>query len=440
MEIVEGMEMEENNQAIEELKEMLAGNGDVAEAEEEEEEEEEDNSIVICDNCDAEIDKDDSYQVNDNTVCQDCYDQYGTCDHCESMELYDDMIRLEDSRGNDISYCQDCFDSYGFSCNDCGDNHLNRDRIETSRGNSICQSCYEDSYFSCESCNEVYHQDYMCSNDYGCYCESCYREDEEEEDNSNVIHGYHYKPRAVFHRIAKEEKLYMGLEWEVDGGNNDYAEDLIELSNSENLFWLEHDSSLNNGFELVTHPCTLEYYMKQFPLEQISKGLIDNGFKSHNTDTCGLHIHVGKKLLTNTDQIKMGLFVGFNSDKLKVLGRRDYNHYCHKKEIEKGNLQAAKYSPSRYEAINFTNDNTVEFRFFKGTLKYSTILASIQFVHSLVKFCKGNGFPTIIKPCWNEYCDFIRGKKEYLTLITYLEFKGIMGNFNLTNPEKEGEI
>jgi hypothetical protein len=388
----------------------------------------EDSNMIICDNCEAEINSDDSYQVNDNIVCQDCYDSYGTCDYCGSMYLHDDMVALEDSRGDDISYCQNCFDDHGFTCNDCGDNRLDRYRIETYDGNNICQDCYENDYFTCDNCGEIFHNDRYC--DEG-YCENCYHdEDEEEEENSDYIHDYHYKPRSVFHRVAKEEKLYLGIELEVEG-NIDYAEDLIELSNSENLFWLEHDSSLNNGFELVTHPCTLEYYMKQFPLEQISKGLADNGFKSHNTDTCGLHIHVGKKLLTNTDQIKMGLFVGFNADKLKVLGRRDYNHYCHKKEIEKGNLQAAKYSPSRYEAINFTNDNTVEFRFFKGTLKHSTILASVQFVHSLVKFCKNNGFPTIIKPCWDEYCKFIADKKEYMILVTYLNFKGIMGNCQL---------
>lgn len=396
---------------------------------------EEEEEGETCQDCNCTIEGE-QYEIDDRILCQDCYDSYGTCDHCESMQLYDDMVNLEDSRGNDITYCQDCFDDHGFSCSDCGDNHLNRDRIETNNGDNICQNCYEDNYFTCDNCGEVYHADSYCGDG---YCEDCYHNEEEEEENNDYIHGYHYKPRSVFHRVAKEEKLYIGIELEVEG-DNDYAEELSELSNNEQLFWLEHDSSLNNGFELVTHPSTLEYYMTQFPIEQISKGLADNGFKSHNTDTCGLHIHVGKKLLTNTDQIKMGLFVGFNADKLKVLGRRDYNHYCHKKEIEKGNLQAAKYSPSRYEAINFTNDNTVEFRFFKGTLKHSTILASIQFVHSLVKFCKGNGFPTIIKPCWNEYCDFIKGKKEYFTLVEYLTFKNIFGSFDLCNPEKEGDI
>jgi hypothetical protein len=380
--------------------------------------EEEKENIVTCEDCGVEINKDDSYSVNDSIVCQDCSDNYATCDHCDGQYLDDDMVSLIDSRGNDVYYCQDCFNDCGFSCNDCGDNYLFQDSITTSAGNNICQRCYDSNYFTCESCEEVYHNDRYYGD--GC-CEDCYQ----DNNGNEYIHNYHYKPGPIFHRAAGEEKLYMGIELEVEG-DQDYAEDLIELSDNEDLFWLEQDSSLNSGFEIVTHPSTLEFYMTQFPLEQISTYLTDHGFKSHDTKTCGLHIHVGKKLLTNTDQIKMGLFVGFNSEKLKILGRRDYNSFCHKKELVKGELKGAKYSSSRYEAINFSNDNIVEFRFFKGTLKHSTILASIQFVHSLVKYCKNNGIPTLVNPCWGKYCHFVRPKKEYITLVTYLNSKGIL--------------
>lgn len=385
---------------------------------------------IECSDCGEMMLEDDSHPTNDGSVCDSCYDNYSTCEHCFEAFSLDDMKSAENRRGEVLLYCESCFEDRCFTCHDCDNAYLEKYSISYN-GGLICESCYGDHYFTCEGCSEVCHNDDMACSEDGCYCEMC-----APDQSSGSIHNYHHKPRSIFHRVKGEEKLYIGIELEVEG-NRDHAEDVLEYSNDENLFWIEDDSSIDNGFEIVSHPATLEFHMDGFPWKTLTEDLREKGFKSHNTSTCGLHIHVGKKTLTESNQIKMGLFVGFNSDNLKILGRRDYNSFCHKKELEKGNLKSAKYSPSRYEAINFTNEYTIEFRFFRGTLKYETIIASIQFVHALVKFCKGNGFPSFVRPCWQEFCFFVTDKKEYKRLADYMKLKGIMGPFELNNIERE---
>ena len=57
------------------------------------------------------------------------------------------------------------------------------------------------------------------------------------------------------------------------------------------------DGSLDNGFEIVTGPSSLEYHKTKwerlFQIQDCVKII-----KSWNTDTAGLHIHIGRKSLT----------------------------------------------------------------------------------------------------------------------------------------------
>jgi len=262
----------------------------------------------------------------------------------------------------------------------------------------------------------------MRSTDSNCYCESCY----ENEDDSAAIHDYHHKPSLAFHSGTDKDTLFMGFELESEG-SRDIAEEIRDdYSKDETLFWFENDGSLDNGCEMVSHPCTLGFFRDSFPLEKVTKEMIKAGAKSHNTTTCGLHIHASRETLSEADQIKIGLFMGFNADYLKILGRRDYNTYCKEKTIKKGDMKSAKYSEGRYEAVNFTNRETIEFRFFKGTLKSETIYASLEFVHALCNFVKSQSFPTIVKPCWSEFCLYLTGNKSiYGNLIKFMEYKNI---------------
>ncbi|WP_455717798.1 hypothetical protein, partial [Anaerosporobacter sp.] len=105
------------------------------------------------------------------------------------------------------------------------------------------------------------------------------------------IKQYNYIPEQfLFHKTNNEEELYLGVELEIDNGgeeenNAKYVTEFMN-SSSENVY-CKHDGSLRNGFEIVSHPCTVEYH-KQLPYEELFKELVKRGYRSHDVGTCGL--------------------------------------------------------------------------------------------------------------------------------------------------------
>ena len=70
----------------------------------------------------------------------------------------------------------------------------------------------------------------------------------------------------------------------------------------------------------------------------------------------------------------------------------------------------------RYYAVNLRNDNTIEFRLFRGTLKASTFNATLQFVDTLCRFAKKLNINDINKTTWED----IFRDVDYPDLIDYL--------------------
>ena len=99
----------------------------------------------------------------------------------------------------------------------------------------------------------------------------------------------------MFH--GADSKRYFGVELEIDSGGKDEhsARILSNLANRyNNNIYIKTDGSLSDGLELVTHPMTLEYHLKEMPWNSLLERALDLGYYSHNTDTCGLHIHVNR--------------------------------------------------------------------------------------------------------------------------------------------------
>lgn len=46
-----------------------------------------------------------------------------------------------------------------------------------------------------------------------------------------------------------------------------YFEELLSIANAEGQdhLYIKHDGSLDDGFELVTHPMTLDYHLNKMP-------------------------------------------------------------------------------------------------------------------------------------------------------------------------------
>ena len=82
------------------------------------------------------------------------------------------------------------------------------------------------------------------------------------------------------------------------GKDNINAVQALRAFNQENVYgYVKSDGSLNDGFELVTHPCTLETHLQQVPWRETLEALRGMGYRSHAPGTCGLHVHVSRKAL-----------------------------------------------------------------------------------------------------------------------------------------------
>jgi hypothetical protein len=287
------------------------------------------------------------------------------------------------------------------------------------------------------------------------------------------VHDYEYMPhRWHFRGRTKDSQRTYGLEVEVEVGDNwsSIARMLTaDYSEGERLLYLKEDGSLDCGFEIVTQPCTLDFHRDKFPWKNMCRRVTQGGGRAHNTRTCGLHIHVNKSGLTYTDQIKLGMFIYSNQEPIQAIARRGSNTYsvylkdyeakmfnepepargecsCHECDREhnqrldrwnklNGKLHRDRKMKSmpdgadKYDAINYDHGNTIEFRMFKGTLKYTTILASIEFVDALIVFVKQTGLGHIVnKKGWRTFLRFVK-VSDYGYLKRYFRERSICNDY-----------
>jgi hypothetical protein len=324
-----------------------------------------------------------------------------------------------------------------FECHDC-DGVFSDDEAH---------NAYDD-YTICGSCVEGY----LYSDRRGCYV----RDDDEDEQELENIREYHTSSECLGHIPSKYDKrtprVLLGLELEMEIKDN-YCRDeragflLESLRQYEHFDYAlcENDGSLNNGFEVVTAYTGLDVHAKQ--LEFFKSGL--RGAISHDSDNCGLHVHICKADMSTLHGAKMILFINdqANQKLIKAIARRDGSGFAKfkNKQSDKNWLKSAMSCESkrsqlrnlnsdRYEALNFKNDKTIEFRLFKGSLVYETIMSCLEFTYATWFFTRESstknmtidGFLKFI--CANEN----RGDTKFLR--AYLKSKG----FDL--PEKSNVV
>lgn len=350
-----------------------------------------------------------------NGECKNCQSDYAVCPDCERI-IYDDDGVYVDNRCETV--CQKCYENGDFqTCERCGaviDRDYNSDGIWTN----------DDNFYCCEECanSEGYYWDD--------YYED-YRPEEEMHENENRCVGdyhSHYYEKVGKRKPNEKHDLLSGAELEVDStsvSRSDFDSDFYDgLSDIlDNGVFFERDGSLDNGFECITQPHYVDD-MVNLDWEQFLEKLSKAGWKSHDTNTCGLHFHFSKWFLGyNTLQIrnnakKVAAFFENNWDDLLKFSRRKDTHYCNKfgKEITK-DTSFSDLSYDRYHAVNLTNlgrssKDTIEIRLCRGTLVPSTFRASFDLMLNIVRNAKRISWKNInnlslwlkgIKPETKEY-------------------------------------
>ena len=243
----------------------------------------------------------------------------------------------------------------------------------------------------------------------------------------------------------------MGIELEIDEGghDNEYAEIIYDTANlTEDRLYIKHDGSIDNGFELVTHPMTFNYHRNTMSWREVLRKAVSLGYLSHQADCCGLHIHVNRNAFGNTrsrqeEAIARIIFFyeKFWPEILRFSRRTEYqvnrwaSRYGGVLSTCKNSLDTAKKAGlGRYTAVNLMPENTIEFRIFRGTLRYETFMATIEFTHYLCELARKLSDENFHAMAWSEFVSGI-DTEEYPELIDYLKRRRLYIN----EPVKETE-
>ena len=372
----------------------------------------------LCDHCGEWIAPGDAdaVHVGNNVFCNyECAHEAGfeQCENCGEWVDADYAAMPRTLSGDIIGvYCSDdCASSAGFTqCDDCGEWVSNDEATTTHDGRDICEDCYDCHYHYCENCGEVYHDDEggYCGDYF--YCTDCMPEDE-----SNELHEYGYTPFLTFFGENPSGELpYFGVELETDTSEYDvraaYVSDLVQLPKAE-AFWLTQDGSLNNGVEVTSMPCTLDYHVSSGLWEAVRDTATAHGYRSHDTSTCGLHIHVNRAffgksaLVQDAAAYKLTRLMQRFERQLTTFARRIDNHWCaygtttdYAKAPAKNDSLLSKAADLKYyhahthaKALNLQHSQTFEFRIFKGTLRVETLYASLALINGLAHIVKAHG-------------------------------------------------
>lgn len=272
-------------------------------------------------------------------------------------------------------------------------------------GKYYCQPCFEMNFFRCSHCSKILPRtEAKTAKDGYCYCKPCSK-------RHFVLPYHHGYPSVTFYGDNQKNKVpYMGMELEVDvGGEDDHAvAQIMPIMNNESkeecFIYCSHDSSLDNGFEIITQPATMQYhYSIKGKYEAMASKLKAKGFYAHTTGTCGLHIHFNRNYFADAyggeyeATKRFVLLVDKFWDELTVYGRRPnfrLQRYAKKLDMPVDRfMRKANKSGShdyRYYAVNITNESTIEIRLFRSTLNVNTVMATLQLIDNMAIWCKNN--------------------------------------------------
>lgn len=276
----------------------------------------------------------------------------------------------------------------------------------------------EDNTFVCCDCDERRSNDD--EHDDG-RCECC---DSGRYGDSNGVRDYCDRS-ANNMKPEKDVPIKFGIELEVEPVDS-RSESIDAFNLPDRYCVLKEDGSLgSSGYEIVTRPDCPSVHKRIFG-EVLKRGSVSATTRSWQSGRCGIHIHVSRAPLSQLWVGRMLVFI--NSEQLKPIVSKVAGRYgtTYSSIGAKKLTDGRKKGYSRYDALNTSGDNTIEFRIFRGTLNRESFLKNIEFVEAVLAFCK---------PCTcsnrdvnnaSEFVSFLRKRrKEWPHLWDFLVTKGL---------------
>jgi hypothetical protein len=351
--------------------------------------------------------------------------------------------------------------AYFTTCRDCEDCVSDASATSINWNESLCPHCYEGHYCSCETCGTVIHNDDSCYSEVTAehYCESCHSElftacedcgcelrrrdawghggesycgacydsleidngeddDDDDEDNtSNADRVLNYGANVLDYCKTflgtPPDGIYVGVENEIEvlrGDHNDRVHAVRALLGKDYAI-CKHDGSINSGFEIVTAPASLDVARQRWG------HFLRNRPEHLEAGRNGLHVHVSRRPLGRLAVGKIASFVNAseNSPFITAIAGRSGVHWARRYDKPVSRAE----SREKYEAVNTSRSSTIEFRIFHSTLNAERMIARLEFVVALCRWCKFHASLSDLK--WDAFARHVEERrKDYPKLHVYL--------------------
>lgn len=268
--------------------------------------------------------------------------------------------------------------------------------------------------------------------------------------------------------VARDKMLTIGVELEMQSVNTSQREllarqmrnrlveaNLLDSDKARKYAHFEEDGSTGpGGFELVTGYTDLATHAKYFKTmltNEDGSSPWRNKLRSHDAvgGTCGIHVHI-QKPASLVHASKMRYFINASSSRALIedVARRYNANYARidphpgepttsactaVRRVKYGGKTTKQHvrlalgrinNDSRYEALNFQNDKTVEFRVFRGTLLYESLMACLEFTKAVWLFTRDTA-ATSLKPAeFTAWINRAEHRKDTRNLRSYLKRRG----------------
>lgn len=381
-----------------------------------------------------------------------------------------------------ISFCESCTEYWG-RCHNCGDLTCEStggrwtDNVES----WVCRRCR----LNCRECRaRLTRESAYEHNEYN-YCRDCHAQVSVILNHStNVLDYYPFFGQP-------KDGIWYGVELEVETTRSANNSQRIALAKQvseamDGFAIVKHDGSLENGFEIVTAPATMEIHAEKWQ-KFMNLGL---PLESWDTGRCGMHVHFSRGPVKPSHLARLMVFTYANGNRAMIetiagrslsdtWGRRyaeitsnwKLTNFAGVIDHQSGGWAGQSYrrenyfddsgrarsrtillppkivslkreskemgrkmaNPNRYTALNDCNDNTLELRIFRGTMGYRAFMKNMEYTRASLEFCRPGrvSFKDLENP--NAFCQYVasEGKefpylKRFLQKFSYLPRKNIV--------------
>lgn len=334
--------------------------------------------LVLCQGCNRPTNYNTIEETTDGLRCPTCLNKYSFCETCGTY-VQDKHIKQNPITGEPI--CKKCLDTLQM-CDCCSkfvDDVMYDDRV----GMYLCESC-SNLVKTCQSCGKYY----ILFDRYS-LCDDCKSRRRYIDINVNY---YSWVPTLHYNRLPGETtKLYYGFENEMQNLDEDVdtaeAFGHIPVYFKQTELYVKSDSSIDNGYEVVSHPFTFKAFQRR-DWSKLFTG--DIGYD----ESCGMHVHMSRNAFSRLQLFKVVRFIYDYPDFIEFIGGRSFNQYCEpidKHDVVNKGKNVKKKTGNKYHLVNTSKKNTIEFRFFANVEEECDLRKNIEFLDALYHFTKFKG-------------------------------------------------